>query len=97
MQVSKTRLKIFIQWSLMPKSSSILKEIMLMKLNEFLTKAIFETAPKLPSIYLTGIFLQTYSNSKPRMILGLNPIWTGLFANLKDLAGILSPPPPSPS
>ena len=48
----------------MPKSNSILKEIMLMRLNEFLTKAIFETAPKLPSIYLTGLFLQNSSNSK---------------------------------
>ena len=74
MQVSKTRLKIFIQWSLMPESSSILKEIMLMKLNEFPTKVISETAPKLPNIYLTGLFLQNSSNSKQRVILSLNPI-----------------------
>ena len=75
----------------MPKSSSILKEIMLMRLNEFPTK---ETAPKLPSIYLTGIFLQNASNSKQRVILSLNPIKTGLFANLKILGGHFAAPPP---
>ena len=69
MQVSKTRLKGFLS-----SGNSILKEIMLTKLNEFPTKAIFETAPEHPSIYLTGdafILLWNYSNSKQRVILSL--------------------------